>query len=535
MAKKLNQFNSEIQNGSSIKPEHILQFANALNGDEIYDLNISGSININGKPIISSENLNGTNYVMVYGVGIPEENAAELQAAYNEAKTMPRYLGNIPISFASTTFYKGQTFYNSDTLEYRKLFAKVTTTSSLVLDDNSNEITDTEAKSTRTTVIVAPGDYSNPTITEVSGIDIRSLTGKSDVLINGVGKYGMDKGTNYIRVYGTGTPSENAAELQAVYNEAKLMLPTVNNIITVIIAPGTYNFGATAFVVNTPYINIVSLTGCSDVIISSTEEDFDYPIIYGIKVIANNVFIKGINCKTNIFYIANNLPNLICEYCIGDGSSFGYENIVSGTFNHCIGGVGSFGTNGTALGTFNHCIAGGSSFGGGGIASGTFNNCIGGDFSFGGEGILTGTLTNCKVTSGTFKTPTGTGKIYNCIDGNGDLINYPSVALQAPGIRKIVFDSTYIYKLTEEDNGATLIADAANMTSAAVVLFDYSALPPESLINPFMVTIVNVGYMNIGYYDGTTLTNLHTGVDKTVSMIREAGPYTYHPFVRILN
>ena len=61
---------------------------------------------------------------MVYGTGTPTDNAAELQAAYNEAKTMPRYLGDIPISFASTTFYKGQTFYNSDTLEYRKLFAK---------------------------------------------------------------------------------------------------------------------------------------------------------------------------------------------------------------------------------------------------------------------------------------------------------------------------------------------------------------------------------------------------------------------------
>ena len=40
---------------------------------------------INGEEI-ATVTPDGTNYLMVYGVGTPAENAAELQAAYNEAK-----------------------------------------------------------------------------------------------------------------------------------------------------------------------------------------------------------------------------------------------------------------------------------------------------------------------------------------------------------------------------------------------------------------------------------------------------------------
>lgn len=145
--------------------------------------------------------MNGSNYLMVYGIGTPEENAAELQAAYDTAKNMPRYLAGVSHTFLSKTFYKGQTLFNIDTMEYRKLFADVTTTSSEILDDNSVEITELEAKSTRTTIIVAPGEYEfSATFTHDSyGIDIVSLTGNADVKINGISvttSYTYIKGLN---------------------------------------------------------------------------------------------------------------------------------------------------------------------------------------------------------------------------------------------------------------------------------------------------------------------------------------------------
>ena len=64
---------------------------------------------------------------------------------------------------------------------------------------------------------------------------------------------------------------------------------------------------------------------------------------YGIKVTADNVLVKGIDCKTNTFYISNILGNLICEYCIGANFSFGGDGaVVSGTFNYCTAGDYSF-------------------------------------------------------------------------------------------------------------------------------------------------------------------------------------------------
>ena len=283
---------------------------------------------------LASSDLNGTQYVMVYGVGTPSENAAELQAAYDAAKNMPRYFGSIT-SGSIQTVYAGQTLYAIHLNAYYKIITTKTGDYYTILGSgNSVEITESEAKSTRTTVIVAPGEY---------------------------------------------------------------------------------NFGTTAFVVDTPGINIVSLTGNSDVIISSTEEHYDYGYTYGIKVNADFTLIKGINCKTNTFHIGNYLDNLICEYCTGGDNSFGGN-----------GGFASGSNSVTVSGTFNHCTGGYYSFGGGNTASGTFNYCIGSDYSFGGDGgTLSGELINCKLTSGEFPTPTGEGKIYNSIDGSGNLINTP--------------------------------------------------------------------------------------------------------------
>lgn len=137
---------------------------------------------------VTNDNLSGTNYIMVYGVGTPEENAAELQAAYNTAKTMPRFLGFLnPTS--PKYMYAGQTFgrYVVGILKCYKVL--VDGTYNPLQMSESLIVSEEQAKSTRTTVIVAPGIYTfgltNFAI-DSSGIDVVSLTGNTDVKLDGI-------------------------------------------------------------------------------------------------------------------------------------------------------------------------------------------------------------------------------------------------------------------------------------------------------------------------------------------------------------
>jgi hypothetical protein len=231
----------------------------------------------------------------------------------------------------------------------------------------------------------------------------------------------VNNGTNYLMVHGIGTPTENATALQTVYNAAKKMLPSVTNVITIVVAPGNYDFSAKAFVHDTAYIDIVSLTGDADVFLKSSEYNSYLGNNYGIKVTANNTLVKGINCGTNTFYIANSLNYLTCINCIGGNYSFGGTGIASGTFKDCIGSLGSFGGGGgTASGTFINCTGGAGSFGNdGGVASGTFTNCTGGIYSFGGQGTASGTFKDCTGGDNSFGGHgTASGTFINCIGGD---------------------------------------------------------------------------------------------------------------------
>jgi hypothetical protein len=60
-------------------------------------------------------------------------------------------------------------------------------------------------------------------------------------------------GTQYITVYAKGTDIENATELQAAYNTAKTMNPLSTNRITIIAAPGNYNFDSSYFTMDREY------------------------------------------------------------------------------------------------------------------------------------------------------------------------------------------------------------------------------------------------------------------------------------------
>jgi hypothetical protein len=229
-------------------------------------------------------------------------------------------------------------------------------------------------------------------------------------------------GTNYVFVSANGTDVENATELNAVYTLAKTMSPSATNRITIVAAPGNYNFGTSVFTMDTQYIDLVSLDSNRSIIFNSSNSNGT------ISITANDVFVKGVDVQTKNFTIASNLNLLKVENCNGGDYSFGGDPTsgsnpitVSGTFTNCTGGGGSFGSfDGQASGTFTDCQGGDNSFGGGssGIASGTFTNCTGGGGSFGSfNGQASGTFTDCQGGNGSFG-GTASGMFNNCI-GDG--------------------------------------------------------------------------------------------------------------------
>jgi hypothetical protein len=229
------------------------------------------------------------------------------------------------------------------------------------------------------------------------------------------------EGTQYVFVAADGTAVENAVELQTAYVTAQGMSPGVKNRITIIAAPGNYNFGVAPFVMNTQYIDLVSLDGNRSIVFNST------PTEGTISITANDVFVKGVDVVTKNFTIASGLNLLKVENCRGGNLSFGAGGMtVSGTFTNCIGGSSAFGGDfGTASGIFINCTGGARSFAGNaGIASGTFTNCVGGNDSFGGDslgnggGSASGTFTNCTGAISAFGGGTeASGMFTNCVGG----------------------------------------------------------------------------------------------------------------------
>jgi hypothetical protein len=227
------------------------------------------------------------------------------------------------------------------------------------------------------------------------------------------------EGTNWSFVYGNGTHTANATQLQNAYNSAKTKTPnglplSATNRFTVIVGAGYYEFAST-FTLDTDFIDIVSLTGKTDVILSGAGT---------ISVATDNVKINGISVLTKAFQISTSSTDIICENCIGGNNSFGSgATIISGTFTNCVGGNNSFGSNGTASGTFTNCTGGQFAFGGNssGTASGTFTNCTGGNNSFGGLGGTTagGVFIGCVGGSGSFGGQGGTasGTFTDCTGG----------------------------------------------------------------------------------------------------------------------
>jgi hypothetical protein len=306
------------------------------------------------------------------------------------------------------------------------------------------------------------GSLSN--LTDGNGNSLPISISNAQVDINGSLTASRVKGSNHILVTAKGTPQENATELQDAYDELKTMLPSADNRLTLIAAPGEYQFPST-FTMDTQYIDLVSLTGNRDVIfdLQGITDPFTYDDntfdILGISecllINTDNVYVKGIKGKFYLspnldeywwfadgenekyilpIQVGDNLPNIVVENCEGDFCSFGGDFTfgdnpitVNGTFINCIGDDLLFGAYGTVSGTFINCIGLLDSFRG--TASGTFTNCQGGDYSFGTFGTASGTFTNCQggeLSFGSFGTASGTFR--NCIGGSQSFAGFDGTA-----------------------------------------------------------------------------------------------------------
>jgi hypothetical protein len=246
--------------------------------------------------------------------------------------------------------------------------------------------------------------------------------------ISGVKIFDLD-GSSYIYVRGDGTAIANATELKNAYNFAKTATPYGNalsdsNRFTVIVGAGIYtNNVPSAITFDTSFVNVVSLTGNADVLIT-----------YGLSIESPNYCdFVGLNCGNQAFTIVN-------------GIKFNYLK-----FTNCKGGDQSFGSsiNGLVVeinnSYFLNCStidqgAGDYSFGGA-ITDNTYENCKSGAYSFGciqdvgnDYSIENNTFINCtangysflyytnngtiNITSNTFINCTSTTSSFISLDGN---------------------------------------------------------------------------------------------------------------------
>jgi len=276
-------------------------------------------------------------------------------------------------------------------------------------------------------------------------------------------------GSNYLFVEANGTPTQNGSSLSASYVQAKDSSPSATNRIAIIAGPGKYTF-ASDFTLDTQYIDVVSLTGECDVLVTGSGT---------ISVTANDVYVRGIDVDVKNFTIADNLPLLKVNNCKGGDYSFGgtlnpipgtqplNPILVNGTFVDCEGGDFSFAGNGMAYGTFTNCIGGDSSFGY--YCDGTFTNCVGGDFSFGGDmGYIDGTMKNCTAGDNSFA-PVGTinsnAVLDNCVGGLNSFASGPSSIIYGKLIKCRLTSGNFVTVNVQSPGDFILCINSDNTTT----------------------------------------------------------------------
>ena len=163
-------------------------------GAELYQMILIGS---------TGNGLLGTNYIFVQGKGTPTENAIELQAAYNAAT---KYLGVVD-PMVVRTYYVGLVF-KIGSVYYIINITFTGDLDSAPVENYSSIVIDFIFP--RTTVIVAPGIYTFGTtkfLINAVGVDVVSLTGNADVILDGINitscdglVKGIDTGSFYFTI-----------------------------------------------------------------------------------------------------------------------------------------------------------------------------------------------------------------------------------------------------------------------------------------------------------------------------------------------
>jgi hypothetical protein len=156
------------------------------------------------------------------------------------------------------------------------------------------------------------------------------------------------RGNNYIVVYGNNTPENNGADLVSKLNFAKFINPnsqvkSTTNRMTVLVAPGVYTLPLSSnyLEMDTPYVDLISLTGDADVFLTSLNS------ATAIKVTTSDIKIKGFNLteQSNNIIIEGAYSNNYFENIIGSDGSFSngiFGGQVAGNFKNCVGGFTSF-------------------------------------------------------------------------------------------------------------------------------------------------------------------------------------------------
>jgi len=234
------------------------------------------------------------------------------------------------------------------------------------------------------------------------------------------------QGESYIFVTGNSDdPTVNGAELKAAYDVALASTPYGNprgqgNEFSVIIGPGTYDmraYNATyGWELTGDYINMISLTGEPDVVISTFSVGGNYGTYKGLNT--QSAPSVGLGNYGQILLGSDTNYNVTAyfENCLAGDYSFGAAITISGSFKNCVAGFLSFGCametgflppnvilppqnpiilSGTfpliIQGNFENCTANAFSFGSVSspnnidvyIQSSTFRNCTAGATSFG--------------------------------------------------------------------------------------------------------------------------------------------------------
>jgi hypothetical protein len=323
----------------------------------------------------ASGSFSGTNYAFVSGGGTPTDNAIELQAAYDAAKSVASI-------FNPFTIVVNPGYYDFGSGTFDLNWSGISVVS---LDGN------------RSVFIVSTSS--------VGAVDITATL----ILVKGI-----DVGTNYFRLSGSNLSNdefrmENCKGGNFSFNGSGLY-PLRGTFVNC--EAGNYSFGRGGLY-STCYATFINCTagnysfgneapGCNSIMINCK---------------------GGVNCVTPTGTLAGTYIDCSFGSNSFNASGVGINN--SGTYSNCSAGNFSYGhgfDGGATTGTFTDCVGGNGSFGS--ITSGTFTGCIGGVDSFGGDtGTLSGKLYYCRLTSGTFQTVSGGGRTYYCVDGNGNTNN----------------------------------------------------------------------------------------------------------------